>query len=328
MDLNFAHLHLLLNHFPIVGTLVALALFLISFVGNNKDLRRAAYIVFAGIALLTIPTFLSGFGAALGLQNKPGVSDYLVNRHEGSAELALWFMFATGAFSLVALWQSHHKQRASNWVIATVLFFSLLTTGLIARTSNTGGDIRHPEIVDMHNGKIVEDPVSAFVSHFEPNPDKFSQLMLSNEWWWGFLMALHFMGLALIIGTVGLIDLRVMGFLKQLPVAPLQRYIPFAMAGLGVNIVTGCLAFIGQPESYIYSGAFWLKMTALMLLGLNGAVFYLTELVDHLEKLGPGDDAPAFAKLVAGTSLVLVYALIFLGRYIQPLGDTIRNASK
>src|SRR5581483_10270084 len=127
MDLNFAHLHLLLNHFPIVGTLVALALFLISFVGNNKDLRRSAYIVFAGIALLTIPTFLSGFGAALGLQNKPGVSDALVSRHEGSAELALWFMFATGAFSLVALWQSHHKQRASNWVIASVLFFSLLT---------------------------------------------------------------------------------------------------------------------------------------------------------------------------------------------------------
>jgi uncharacterized membrane protein len=327
MNLNFAHLHLLLNHFPIVGTLVALALFLISFVGNNKDLRRAAYIVFAGIALLTIPTFLSGFGAALGIQNKPGVSDYLINRHEGSAELSLWFMFATGAFSLVALWQSHHQQRASDWVIASVLFFSLLTTGLIARTSNTGGDIRHPEIVDMHNGKIVEDPVSAFISRFEPNPDKFSQLMLSNEWWWGFLMALHFMGLALIIGTVGFLDLRIMGFLKQFPVAPLHRYIPFAMAGLGVNIVTGCLAFIGQPESYIYSGAFWLKMTALMLLGLNAAVFYLTEVFEHLEKLGPGEDAPIFAKLVAGSSLVLCFALIFLGRYIQPLGDTIRNAS-
>lgn len=327
MDLNFAHLHLLLNHFPIIGTLVGLALFLISFVGNNKDLRRAAYIVFAGIALLTIPTFLSGFGAALGIQGRPGVSDALVKRHEGSAMLALWFMFATGAFSLVALWQAHQKARAANWVVGTVLFFSLLSTGLMARVGNTGGDIRHPEITDIQHGKIVEDPVSAFIAHFEPNPDAFSQLMLINEWWWGFLMALHFMGLALIVGTVGILDLRIMGFLKQLPVKPLHRFIPFAMAGLGVNIVTGCLAFIGQPENYIYSGAFWLKMTALLLLGLNAAVFYLTNVFERLENLGPGEDATPFAKLVAGSSLALCFALIFLGRYIQPLGDTIRNVA-
>ena len=327
MNLNFAHLHLLLNHFPIIGTLVGLALFLVSFVGKNQDLRRASYIVFAGIALLTIPTFLSGFGAALGIQNKPGVSDALVARHEGSAMLSVWFMFATGAFSLVALWQSHHRKSAANWTIAIVLFFSLLTTGLMARTGNTGGDIRHPEITTMSQGKIVEDPLSSLVSSFEPSPDKFSQLMLVNEWWWGFLMALHFIGLALIVGTVGILDLRIMGFLKQVPVAPLHRFVPYAMAGFGVNIVTGTLAFIGQPENYIYSGAFWLKMTALMLLGLNAAVFYLTDVFEHLENLGAGEDAPVFAKLVAGSSLVLCFVLIVLGRYIQPLGDTIRNAS-
>ena len=327
MSLNFAHLHLLLNHFPIIGTIVALALFLVSFVGKNQDLRRASYIIFAGIALLTIPTFLSGFGAQLGIQGKPGVSDALVSRHEGSAMLSLWFMFATGAFSLVALWQSQHRERAANWTVAMVLFFSLFTVGLMARTGNTGGDIRHPEVYQMSHGKIVEDPISAIISTFEPNPEKFSQLMLINEWWWGFMMALHFMGLALIVGTVGLLDLRIMGFFRQLPVAPLQRFVPFAVAGLGVNIVTGILAFIGQSENYVYSGAFWLKMTALMLLGLNGAVFYLTDVFENLQDVGPGQDAPAFAKLVAGSSLFLCFALIFLGRYIQPLGDTIRNAS-
>ncbi len=327
MSLNFAHLHLLLNHFPIIGTMVALALFLVSFVGKNQDLRRASYIIFAGIALLTIPTFLSGFGAQLGIQGKPGVSDELVSRHEGSAMLSLWFMFATGAFSLVALWQSHHRERAANWTVAMVLFFSLFTVGLMARTGNTGGDIRHPEVYEMNHGKIVEDPISAIIATFEPNPEKFSQLMLINEWWWGFMMALHFMGLALIVGTVGLLDLRIMGLFRQLPVAPVHRFVPFAIAGLGVNIVTGMLAFIGQSENYIYSGAFWLKMSALMLLGLNAAVFYLTDVFENLQDVGPGQDAPVFAKLVAGSSLFLCFALIFLGRYIQPLGDTIHNAS-
>jgi uncharacterized membrane protein len=327
MYLNFAHLHLLLNHFPIIGTIVGLGLFLVSFVGNNKDLRRASLIIFAGIALLTIPTFLSGFGAQLGIQGKPDVSDALIKRHEGSAMLSLWFMFATGGFSFVALWQSHHRKRAADWTITAVLLFSLVTVGLMARTGNTGGDIRHPEASGFTNGKVVEGPIGSILSALEPTPDKFSQLMLVNEWWWGFMMALHFLGLALIIGTVGILDLRIMGFLKQFPVAPLHRFIPFAMAGLAINIVTGMLAFIGQPENYIYSGAFWLKMTALMLLGANAVVFYMAGTFEHLENLGPGEDAPAFAKLVAASSLFLCFTLIVLGRYIQPLGDTIRNAS-
>ncbi len=131
-------------------------------------------------------------------------------------------------------------------------------------------------------------------------------------------MGLHFMGLALIVGTVGVLDLRVVGFLKQLPVAPLQRFIPWALLGLGVNILTGMLAFIGQPEMYIYSGVFWLKMFALVLLGINGAVFYLTGVSEGLDQVSLG--RCLLAKLVATTALVLCFALIFFGRYIQPFG--------
>jgi uncharacterized membrane protein len=61
--MNFAHLHLLLNHFPIIGTVVGLGLFLVSLVGKNKDLRRASLIIFSAMALLAIPTFFSGTGA-------------------------------------------------------------------------------------------------------------------------------------------------------------------------------------------------------------------------------------------------------------------------
>jgi putative effector of murein hydrolase LrgA (UPF0299 family) len=71
---NYAHLHLLLNHVPVIGSIVGLGLFLISFFGKNEDLRRASYIIFAAIALLTIPAFLSGFGAQQMIKG-PGVSD-------------------------------------------------------------------------------------------------------------------------------------------------------------------------------------------------------------------------------------------------------------
>ena len=61
--MNFDHLHLLLNHVPIIGSFVGVGLLVASFAGRNEDLRRSALIIFAVVALLTIPTFVSGVGA-------------------------------------------------------------------------------------------------------------------------------------------------------------------------------------------------------------------------------------------------------------------------
>ncbi len=326
--MNYAELHLLLNHFPIIGTIVGLGLFLVSFVGKNDDLRRGSYIVFVAIALISIPTFLSGFGAQLMIKG-PGVSDALLQRHQGAALLSLWFMEATGALALAGLWQSQRISHLARWNVSAVLLFSLLTAGLMARTGSTGGDIRHPEdrpsqAAATTGGTVEEGTIGSIIHTFEPTPEKFSEAVTFSKWWWTFMMIMHFLGLIMIVGTVGLLDLRIMGFLKQLPVAPVHRFLPWAMAGLGVNIVTGLLAFTGLPENYIYSGVFWLKMLSLLLLGLNAAAFYLTDIFAGVESLGAGEDAPISAKLIAASSLFLWFAVITFGRYIQPLGDTLR----
>src|ERR1700693_4805420 len=113
--MNFAHLHLLLNHFPIIGTLVGLGLLLISLFGKNDDLRRASLIIFPVMALLAIPVFFSGPGAQGAIKKLPGVSEAMIERHQGAAMLALLFMEITAAFSLVALWKSHEPSRAARW---------------------------------------------------------------------------------------------------------------------------------------------------------------------------------------------------------------------
>jgi hypothetical protein len=78
-----------------------------------------------------------------------------------------------------------------------------------------------------------------------------------------------------------------------------------------------------MDQYYTYDSAFWLKMLAIMLLGLNVAAFYLTDAFESIEHLGPGDDAPPLAKFIAATSLVLWFTVITLGRYIQSFADTI-----
>src|SRR5579863_7935955 len=288
--MNFVYLHLFLNHFPIIGTLVGLRLLLISLFGKNDDLRRASLIIFSVMALLTIPVFFSGPGAQGAIKKLPGVSEALIERHQGSAMLALLFMEIAGAVSLVGLWKSQGAQRPYrwDWSLSAVLLFSIVTVGLMTRVGNTGGDIRHPEIAPRNKAVTEELMVSKFVHVFEPDPAKFAELMTASKWWWAFMMDLHFVGLVLLIGTVGIVDLRVLGFAKQIPMDPLHRLLPFAMAGFALNLVTGVLAFTGMDQYYTYDWAFWLKMLAIMLLGLNVAAFDLTGSFESLERLRPG----------------------------------------
>src|SRR5216683_6001821 len=269
--MNYEELHLLLNHFPIIGSIVGLGLFLVSFVVKNDDLRRGSYIVFVAIALISIPTFLSGFGAQLMIKG-PGVSDALLQRHQGAALLSLWFMEATGALALAGLWQSQRISHPARWNVSAVLLLSLLTAGLMARTGNTGGDIRHPEdrsspTAATAEGTVAEGTIGSIIHTFEPTPEKFSEAVTFSKWWWTFMMILHFLGLILIVGTVGLLDIRIMGFLKQLPVAPLHRLLPWGLTGLGINVTTGLMAFAGRPDNYVFSAGLWVKILALMLLG-------------------------------------------------------------
>ena len=68
------------------------------------------------------------------------------------------------------------------------------------------------------------------------------------------------MGLALLVGIVGVFDLRILGMAKGLPVGPIQRLMPWAILGFSINLVTGSLFFAGDPFQYIHNVAFGFKL--------------------------------------------------------------------
>jgi len=316
--MNFPHLHLLLNHWPIIGTFIAFGLFVVSLLKGNGDFRRSSLIIFAVIAFLTIPSFMTGVGAQEVMKGQVGISAALMQRHEGAALLTLGLMLITGGLALAGLWETHRDSRQSNSNIAAILVFSILTLIMVIRTGNTGGDIRHSEIREDTNVTTVsEGTFGSIVSVFEPNAVKFGSWMAYSKWCTAFLMDLHFIGLALLIAAVGILDLRIMGFAKRIPLADLHGIVPWALVGLGINIVTGVATYMGSPEIYNFDIPFWLKMSSLMLLAVNVAVFYLTGTFDHVERVQAGDDAPLSAKLIAASSLLLWVAVIVFGRYIQ-----------
>ena len=84
------HLHLLLNHFPTVGFVIALGLLGGSLVAKSDDLKQAGLVVIVGIALLTIPAYVTGHAAQMVLADMPDVSQSIIDTHEGAPLSYLW----------------------------------------------------------------------------------------------------------------------------------------------------------------------------------------------------------------------------------------------
>ena len=141
-------------------------------------------------------------------------------------------------------------------------------------------------------------------------------------WIWPVCETLHFVGLALLVGCVGVFDLRLLGVAKGLEVGPLQRLVPWGIAGFVLNLITGALFFTGNPYQYINNNAFWMKMLFVGLAGANVLVFYAAGLHRRVDAIGPGQDAPAFAKIVAAVSLVSWFGVVFWGRMLPFIGNS------
>src|SRR5262249_31983811 len=116
---DLSHIHLLLNHFPTVGMIIGLGLFVMSLYLKSNDLKRASLVIFVGIALLSIPVYVTGNGAQSTIcQAKPEdpcadptVSKARIEAHEGAALLGLAVMEILGAFAWLGLWQYRRTAR-------------------------------------------------------------------------------------------------------------------------------------------------------------------------------------------------------------------------
>lgn len=147
------------------------------------------------------------------------------------------------------------------------------------------------------------------------------RLMNAYDWLWPLCEIIHFIGMALLIGSIGVLDLRVLGFAKGLPISKLESLVPIAIGAFIANAATGILFVIanpaGGPNAYLLNLAFQIKMLLILLAGINAIAFYFTGISRRMVTLGPVDEAATNAKLVAGASLFLWIFVIVFGRLIM-----------
>lgn len=130
----------------------------------------------------------------------------------------------------------------------------------------------------------------------------------SHPWLYPLLESLHVIGIALLLGSLVVFELRVWGLGAALPVQPLARLVlPLTLAGFALAALTGLLMFASQAVELLGNRSFVLKMTLLMMAGLNTAAFHARGGVDKL-------DGVARAQTLA--SLGLWLAVIICGRWI------------
>ena len=146
-----------------------------------------------------------------------------------------------------------------------------------------------------------------------------SKALFNLTWLWPLCESLHFLGLAVLIGGAGFLDLRLLGFFRGIPIRDVKRFMPLAIGGFAVNAITGVLFITMQAHLYLGSAVWWFKVGFIALAGLN-AMFFETRLSQRALALGPDADTPLAMKVVGGLSLVSWFAVLYCGRMLPYLG--------
>lgn len=144
--MNAAHAHLMVNHFPVIGGILATALLLSGIVLKNETVKRTAYFVFLISAIGAVFTFLSGEGAEEIVEKISGIDENLIEKHEEKAAFALWSSIIIGVLSAIGLYLSFKSSKLSGVFSFVVLLVSFITIYFSWQAGNSGGKIRHPEI--------------------------------------------------------------------------------------------------------------------------------------------------------------------------------------
>ncbi len=315
--MNLAHIHIILNHFPTIGTVIGLVLFVLALVGKNNELKRFALGLFLVTGILVIPTYLSGSAASeIVTAQRVGTSEALIQAHQDDALFAFLFAGITAVFAWLGLWQIRRFGAEKQWNAALVLLLGIVTVGLMINTGTAGGEITHPEIrpVDASTGLPVEATL---------NPGSITAAIESyiivRPWVWPTAEILHFIGMAILFGIVLLINLRMLGVLSGISYASLHALLPWGMAAFALNLVTGMLFFVGASSQYTSNISFFAKIVLVLLAGMN--IIYFT-VFDDAWAIKENDSPSMLAKVMAVSTIALWFGVIYFGRMMPYIGNS------
>ncbi len=144
--MNDAHLHMVFNHFPIIGTIFGLGILITGIVTKNKSIKNVSYVLFIIAAITAYISMSTGEGAEELVEDMPSVGKKIIHDHEEIAEKLALVLYLLGAVSMLGLYttsKNHSKAKLVSFIVAVIAAAGIVL-GKFVGTS--GGEIRHTEI--------------------------------------------------------------------------------------------------------------------------------------------------------------------------------------
>ncbi|WP_298223345.1 hypothetical protein [Flavobacterium sp.] len=154
--MNDAHWHLVVNHFPIIGTIFGFGILIAGLLLKNKTTINTAYFIFIVAALFAFASMSTGEGAEEMVEDLPSVGKQIIHEHEEMAEKLALVLYVLGAISILGLILNIKNHSKAKLITYLALIFGIVAVYLGKETGTTGGEVRHTEIRTDANGAAVQ----------------------------------------------------------------------------------------------------------------------------------------------------------------------------
>ena len=144
--MNDAHLHMVVNHFPIIGSIFGLGILTVGIILKNKTIKNTAYSLFIVAAIFAAISMGTGDGAEEMVEDMPNIGRKIIHIHEEMAEKLAIILYLLGIISIAGLYTNFKNHSKAKLVSFLVLTISLVAVFIAKETGTSGGEIRHTEI--------------------------------------------------------------------------------------------------------------------------------------------------------------------------------------
>ncbi len=143
--MNAAQIHLALNHAPLFLSVIGGGILILGMIRKNETFKTLSLFLLVAAALFTIPVFLTGEGTEELVENLPGVTENMIEKHEDMAKIAMIVIAISGVVALAGIFLRKNAAFGKFIFIACFLL-AIASFGTMAQTAHLGGLIRHSEI--------------------------------------------------------------------------------------------------------------------------------------------------------------------------------------
>jgi hypothetical protein len=271
-----------------------------------------SFVVFLVMAMVVIPTAVTGGAASVAISEREGVNLAMVELHRDAAVWAFALLMLTGTVAWLALWQYRRFKAASQGMVWTVMILAVITLAAMMRTGTFGGEISHPEI------RAVGAPDVTAPAEGQEGLGLTLQGWLGTSWGFPACETMHFTGLALLMGVTLLVNFRLLGLLNGLAFSSIHRFLPLGILGFGATMISGMMMFNSDIPRYSELTAFFLKMMLTMVGGIS--VLYVT-FFDDTWDLDEGENPALRHKIFAVATTLFWVGAMYIGRMLPALGS-------